>query len=184
LIENVSNLSNDLSEHIEEFKKIMKENDGVYLIKDKKDRLDCCQALKKKDRVKRLKNLYEKIKKQIKEKYRFCNLYIKNLPDSFDEQALRELFAKFGEIRSCKVVRKELYSSYLGIKRSVKVFGYVCFFDAGHAREAKLTLHGKEIFGNQRFFVDYHQSKNERNDYLKLKMISLNKIRPGNILII
>jgi polyadenylate-binding protein len=159
----------------------MKENDDIYLIKDKKDRLDCCQALKKSDRIKRLKNLYEKIKKQIKEKYRFCNLYIKNLPDSFDDSTLRELFAKYGEIRSCKAVRKELHSSYLGIKRSVKVFGYVCYFDAAHAREAKLALHGNQIFGNQRIFVDYHQNKNERNDYLKLKMISHNnKIKAGN----
>jgi polyadenylate-binding protein len=153
----------------------MKENDDVYLFKDKNDRLECCQALKKKDRIKRLKKLYEKIKKQIKEKYRFCNLYVKNLPDSFDEEHLRSLFTKFGEIRSCKTVRKELYSSYLGIKRSVKVFGYVCFFDPAHAREAKLQLSGTNI-GNNRLFVDYHQSKSERNDYLKLKMVN-NKLR-------
>ena len=153
----------------------MKENDDTYLFKDKSDRLDCCQALKKKDRIKRLKHLYEKIKKQIKEKYRFCNLYVKNLPDGFDEANLKELFSKYGEIRSCKTNRKELYTSYLGIKRSVKVFGFVCFFDAAQAREAKNNLHGYQIsHGNQRLFVDYHQTKNERNDYLKLKMISYN----------
>ncbi len=153
----------------------MKENDDIYLIKDKSDRLDCCQALKKKDRIKRLKHLYEKIKKQIKEKYRFCNLYVKNLPDGFDESNLNELFSKYGQIRSCKTVRKELYSSYLGIKRSVKVFGYVCFFDAAQAREAKNNLHGFQLGNsNHRLFVDYHQTKNERNDYLKLKMINYN----------
>jgi RNA recognition motif-containing protein len=129
--------------------------------------------LKKKDRVKKLKQLYDRIKKQIKEKYRFCNLYIKNLPDHFDENNLRELFSKFGEIRSCKTVRKELYSSYLGIKRSVKVFGYVCFSEAASARDAKAALHNTQLSnGGPRLFVDYHQTKNERNDYLKLKMIN------------
>jgi polyadenylate-binding protein len=160
-----------LTESLEAFKKLMKENDDVYVVKDKEDRLDCCQALKKKERVKKLKQLYERIKKQIKEKYKFCNLYVKNLPDNFDEATLREMFAKYGEIRSCKTVRKELYSSYLGIKRSVKVFGYVCYFDAVHARDAKAALHGTQVGGN-RLFVDYHQTKNERNDYLKLKMIN------------
>ena len=150
----------------------MKENDDVYILKDKEDKFDCCQALKKKDRIRKLKVLYDKIKKQVKEKYRFCNLYIKNLPDNFDENNLREMFSKYGEIRSCKTVRKELYSSYLGIKRSVKVFGYVCYFDAGHARDAKANLHGTQLGGNTRLFVDYHQTKSERNDYLKLKMIN------------
>jgi polyadenylate-binding protein len=162
-----------LTEQLETFRKLMKENDNVYILKDKVDKLDCCAALKKKDRIKKLKQLYDRIKKQIKEKYRFCNLYIKNLPDNFDDNNLRELFAKYGDIRSCKAVRKELFSSYLGIKRSVKVFGYVCFNDAASARDAKAALHGITLGNNnQRLFVDYHQTKNERNDYLKLKMIN------------
>ena len=155
----------------------MKENDNVYIIKDKEDRLDCCQALKKKDRIRKLKSLYEKIKKQIKEKYRFCNLYVKNLPEGIDEEALRKLFEKYGEIRSCKTVRKELYTSYLGIKRSVKVFGYVCYFEAEHAREAKNALHGHTLVNNTKLFVDYHQSKQERQEFLKLKFI--NQKPPG-----
>lgn len=164
-----------LKEQIEAFDKHIKENDGVYLIKDKSDRMDCCQALKKKERVKRLKALYEKIKRSIKEKYKFCNLYVKNLPDNFSDEKLRELFAKYGEIRSCKTVKKELFTSYLGIKRSTKVFGYVCFFEAAQAREAKTKLNEILIPGtNQKLFVDYHQSKQERSEYLKLKMINQN----------
>jgi len=156
--EDVKKLSSDanlLKEKIDNFNKLMKENDGVYIIKDKSDRFDACQALKKKERVKRLKALYEKIKKSIKEKYKFCNLYVKNLPDSFTEDKLRELFAKYGEIRSCKTVKKELFTSYLGIKRSTKVFGYVCFFEAGQAREAKMNLHDMVLAGgNNKLFVD------------------------------
>lgn len=135
--------------------------------------MDCCQALKKKERAKKIKSDYEKIKKSIKEKYKFCNLYIKNLPDSFDDEALRKIFASYGEIRSCKTVRKELFTSYLGIKRSVKIFGFVCFFDREQARNAKAALHGTQINNaGLKLFVDYHQSKQERNEFLKLRFMN------------
>lgn len=134
--------------------------------------MECCQALKSAERKKRLKALYEKIKRQIKEKYRFCNLYIKNLPDNYDDDLLRELFSKFGKIRSAKTVRKELYQSYLGIKRSVKVCGFVCFQDAQCAKEAKSTLNNTNQFPNlPKLYVDYHQNKNDRAEILKLKQI-------------
>lgn len=163
-----------------DFNQHLVDNDDNYIVKDKSDRMDCCQALKKKDRIKKLKQLYEKIKKQIKDKYKFCNLYVKNLPDSFDDENLRELFAKYGEIRSCKAVKKELFTSYLGIKRSVKVFGYVCYFDPAHARDAKQALHGQSLGPNlPKLFVDYHQTKTERYEYLKLKMLQSNKMPKG-----
>jgi polyadenylate-binding protein len=191
IIENVENYKNVfgdqhlLDESLEAFRKHLKENDDAYIVKDKEDRMDCCQALKRKDRIKKLNQILEKIKKQTKEKFRFCNLYVKNLPDNIDDEALNNLFSKFGEIRSAKTVKKELMSSYLGIKRSVKVFGFVCFYDAAHARDAKTTLHGSTIPGtNVKLFVDYHQSKQERQEYLKLKIISqsskmFQKPRPG-----
>jgi polyadenylate-binding protein len=176
----VFNDQNALTAAVEAFKKHLKENDDTYLVKDKSDRLDCCQALKRKDRLKKLKQLYEKIKKQIKEKYRFCNLYVKNLPDNIDDETLRTLFSKFGEIRSVKTVKKELLSSYLGLKRSLKVFGFVCFFEAEKARDAKTNLHSQILPGtNAKLFVDYHQSKQERADYLKLKMMANKNFKKG-----
>jgi len=144
----------------------------VYIVKDKTGHLECCQALKKKDRIKKLKVLYEKIKSQIREKYKFCNLYVKNLPDTFDDDHMRALFEKYGRIRSVKTVKKDMFQSYLGVKRSVKVFGFVCFFEAEHARNAKKELNEKEINTKQRLFVDYHQSKREREEILKLKMLN------------
>jgi polyadenylate-binding protein len=191
IIENVENYKNIfgdqnlLDESLEAFRKHLKENDDTYVVKDKDDRMDCCQALKRKDRIKKLNQILEKIKKQTKEKFRFCNLYVKNLPDNIDDEAITNLFSKFGEIRSAKTVKKELFSSYLGIKRSVKVFGFVCFYDAAHARDAKTTLHGSTIPGtNTKLFVDYHQNKQERQEYLKLKIISqsnkmFQKPKPG-----
>jgi len=172
-----------LAESIQAFKKHLSENDDNYIPKDRTDRIECCQALKKRERLKRLKTLYEKIKKQIREKYKFCNLYIKNLPDTFDDEQLRQLFSKYGEIRSCKSFRKELTPSMIGVKRSVKVYGFVCFQDAGQAREAKNALHGQLVFKNQgKLFVDYFQSKKEREEYLKLKMLnnSQKQFQKGN----
>jgi len=70
IIENVKEFKNVhtdqslLTTSIEEFRKHLKENDDNYIVKDKEDRMDCCQALKRKDRVKKLKQLYEKIKKK------------------------------------------------------------------------------------------------------------------------
>lgn len=174
-VENYKNIFSDaslLSSSIEEFNNHLKLNDNNYIVKDKTDRMDCCQALKKKERAKKIKSDYEKVKRQIKEKYKFCNLYIKNLPDSFDDEALRKMFAPHGEVRSCKAVRKELFTSYLGIKRSVKIFGFVCFFDKENARNAKQALHGSQIGNGPKLFVDYHQNKQERNEFLKLRFMN------------
>jgi len=62
------NDKNALNEQVEPFKKYLQENDDNYVVKDKEDRIECCQALKKRERLKKLKILFEKIKKQIKEK--------------------------------------------------------------------------------------------------------------------
>jgi len=94
-----------------------------------------------------------------------------------------QLFSKYGEIKSCKAFKKELTPSMIGVKRSVKVFGFVCFQDASQAREAKNSLHGQLVFKSQgKVFVDYFQSKKEREEYLKLKMLnnSQKQFQKGN----
>jgi polyadenylate-binding protein len=122
--------------------------------------------------------IYDKIKRDIKHKFKFCNLYVKNLPDNYDDELLRELFSTYGKLRSVKTVRKELFQSYLGIKRSVKVCGFVCFQDAESAKEAKTALNMSSQFTNlSKLFVDYHQSKQDRAELLKLKQI--NQIHKG-----
>jgi polyadenylate-binding protein len=128
--------------------------------------------LKKAEREKKLKQLYEKIKKKIKDKYKFCNLYVKNLPNDYTDEKLKELFGQYGEIRSAKVVKKELETHYLVTKKSVKVFGFVCFFEPAKAQEAKQKLKDQTLLVNgPRLYVDYHQTKQERTEFLKLKLI-------------
>ncbi len=181
--QNANNLSEDeLNEAVARFNEILKEFDGTYIVKDKVERVQCCQALKKQDREKKMKSIKEKIRKQVREKFKLCNLYIKNLPDNFEDDDLRKLFEPFGLIRSCKTIKKELVTSYLGIKRSVKVFGYICFNDRASAHEAKKNLENKVLAGAGKLYVDYHQSKEERNEFLKLNMINKNqKMRQGGM---
>jgi polyadenylate-binding protein len=168
----------ELERLVKAFKDLINDNDGVYMIKSKEGRLDCCQALKKAEREKKLKQLYEKIKKKIKEKYKFCNLYVKNLPNDFTDEKLKELFGKFGKIRSAKVVKKELESHYLVIKKTIKVLGFVCFFEPETAKEAKSKLKDYSITVNgPKLYVDYHQTKKERTEFLKLKLLKDNNNR-------
>ena len=66
------NYKEELDKIVKDFKDLINDNDGVYMIKNKEGRLDCCQALKKAEREKKLKQLYEKIKKKINDCVRIC----------------------------------------------------------------------------------------------------------------
>jgi RNA recognition motif-containing protein len=179
-------LDNDLGEKFKgkeelikiiiDFNDAIKDNDGSYKVKNQEDRLYCCQALKKSERDKKLKLLYEKIKKKIKEKYKFCNLYIKNLPEDYTDDKLKELFGKYGKIRSAKIVKRELESFYLIPRKIVKIFGFVCYYDPTEAREAKKNLSELSLLINgPKLYVDYHQTKKERASFLKLKFIKISE---------
>ena len=162
----------DIKKVIDDFNKLIDDNDGEYVIKDRSNRIYCCQALKRSERDKKLKKLYERIKKKIKEKYKFCNLYVKNLPSDFTDQKLVELFGKYGPIRSAKVVKNEISSNYLFVKKQIRVFAYVCYYEPDKAQEAKQQLKNKALTVNgPRLYVDYHQTKEERTQFLKLRLI-------------
>lgn len=56
------------------------------------------------------------------------------------------------------------------------MFGFVCYYEKEHAREAKLNLSNKPVFDeNYKLYIDYHQSKEERNEYLQLKSLTNTK---------
>ena len=130
---------NELEKIIKAFTDLINDNDGVYMIKNKEGRLDCCQALKKAEREKKLKQLYEKIKKKIKDKYKFCNLYVKNLPNDYTEEKLKELFGQFGEIRSAKIVKKEIEYLYLVKKKLKKFLDLFAFSSQQKPKKPKLN---------------------------------------------
>lgn len=62
------------------------------------------KAQKKSEREVELKHRFEQTMKEAADKYQGANLYIKNLDDSIGDDKLKELFAPFGTITSCKVV--------------------------------------------------------------------------------
>ena len=167
----------DTEEGIEEIKKLfeelMKYYDGYYVVRNVEDRLHCCQAMKKKERIKRLKVICERLKKKAREKFKYCNLYIKHLPDTFTSDNLKDLFEPFGPIRSAKIIIQGKNDPKLkGVNAKSHVFAFVCFFDPETAKKAKEELNGKPyIKKGPRLYVDYHQTKKERLEFIKLKMI-------------
>ena len=61
------------------------------------------KAQKKSEREIELKSRFEQNMKEAVDKFQGANLYIKNLDDSIGDDKLKELFAQFGTITSCKV---------------------------------------------------------------------------------
>ncbi|MDP3992454.1 MAG: RNA-binding protein [Candidatus Pacearchaeota archaeon] len=67
-------------------------------------------------------------------------IYVGNLPFSVDDEKLREIFAKFGDVEEATVI-KDKYSG-----RS-KGFGFVTFSDDASAKKAIEELNEKEVEG-------------------------------------
>ena len=88
------------------------------------------------------------------------NLYIKNFPAAYDESQLQELFAKYGEITSAKVMVDE---------NSGKKFGYVCFKEEDAATQA-LEMHGNPVGDESApLYVQRHEKKSIRREELTRK---------------
>ncbi|KAL6603877.1 hypothetical protein ACP70R_044238 [Stipagrostis hirtigluma subsp. patula] len=90
----------------------------------------------------------------------FTNVYIKNLPNVFTDDDLRQQFAPFGEITSV-IVMKDAY----GVS---KCFGFVNFEKPEYAAEAVQKLNGKSI-NDKILYVGRAQKKEERLAELKAK---------------
>ncbi|PIX61914.1 RNA-binding protein [Candidatus Uhrbacteria bacterium CG_4_9_14_0_2_um_filter_41_50] len=67
-------------------------------------------------------------------------LFVGNLPWSVDDQALADLFAKYGEVVSARVVRDRMTDRSRG-------FGFVEFTDEASAQGAVEALNETEVEG-------------------------------------
>lgn len=94
-------------------------------------------------------------------KLRFNNIYVKNFPPDTSDEKLLEMFAEFGEIKSCCVEKNQEGKS--------KGFGFVCFLDPDHAEMAVKSMHGKEINGRP-LYASRAQRKEERQEELKQRL--------------
>lgn len=85
------------------------------------------------------------------------NLYIKNFTGDITEDQLREIFSKYGEITSVKIMSEEA---------SDRKFGYVCFKEEEEAKSA-LEMHESALPPySDSLYVQKHVKKSVRRDLL------------------
>jgi len=90
----------------------------------------------------------------------YTNIFVKNLDKSVEDDKLKEMFTKFGEIQSCVIMRDE--------KGASKGFGFINFTDHEAASAAVEEMNGKEVEG-KKLYVGRAQKKAERLATLKDK---------------
>jgi len=108
---------------------------------------------------------------------KWTNIFAKNLPKSVDEEKLKQLFSKFGEITSSVIVFDE--------QKLSRGFGFINYKTHEEAKKAVEEMNGKEIEGEQ-MYVGKAQKKSEREKELrsmfeKLKRERLSKYQGINL---
>lgn len=116
------------------------------------------KAQKKSERELELKSRFEQTAKEVVDKFQGVNLYVKNLDDTIDDEKLKELFAEYGTITSCKVMRDPS-----GISRGS---GFVAFSSSEEASRALSEMNGKMIVSKP-LYVALAQRKEERRARLQ-----------------
>jgi polyadenylate-binding protein len=111
------------------------------------------RAQKKYEREAELRARFEQLRKERIEKLQGVNLYVKNLDDSIDDDKLKEIFAEFGTITSCKVMRDPNGQS--------RGSGFVAFSSPEEANRAALGLSNR-IIVNKPLYVALAERKEER----------------------
>ncbi|KAL7127508.1 hypothetical protein ABFS83_14G257800 [Erythranthe nasuta] len=125
------------------------------------------KAQKKSEREQELKSKFEQTSREAVEKFQGVNLYVKNLDDGIDDEKLKELFAEFGTITSCKVMRDPS-----GISRGS---GFVAFSSAEEASRALSDMNGKMVVSKP-LYVALAQRKEERR--ARLQQAQFSQMRP------
>merc|ERR1711991_650923 len=93
-----------------------------------------------------------------KARYAESNVFVKNLDENTDDAKLKEHFAQFGEVVSCKVMRDDK-----GISRG---FGFVCFSTPEEAHKAIQEPHNKVLNGKP-LYIALAQRKDVRTAQLQ-----------------
>ncbi len=88
------------------------------------------------------------------------NLYVRNFDQEFTDENLRELFAEYGDIRSCKVMRDE--------KGNSRGFGFVSFGAADQATNALREMNGRLLNGKP-LVVNIAQRRDQRYSMLQVQ---------------
>ncbi|CAN4116419.1 unnamed protein product [Withania somnifera] len=116
------------------------------------------KAQKKSEREADLRANFEQERASQFEKLKGANLYLKNLDDTVNDENLKELFAEYGSITSCKVIRDA--------KGVSKGSGFVAFSNPEEATRALNEMNGK-LIRKKPLFVAVDQRKDERRVWLQ-----------------
>ncbi|CAD6191110.1 unnamed protein product [Caenorhabditis auriculariae] len=127
------------------------------LIEGTEVKLAVCPAQKKSERQAELKRKFEAQKAERLQRYQGVNLYVKNLDDTVDDDGLRKVFEKFGNITSAKVMTDENGRS--------KGFGFVCFEKPDEATSAVTEMNSKMVC-TKPLYVALAQRKEDRRAQL------------------
>lgn len=120
----------------------------------------------------------------------WTNLYVKGLPESWDDAKLREEFEKHGPVTSCKVqVFEGEEAKEKGTEGKSRCFGFVNFEDHESAVKAIESLNGTELAdgeGSTQLYCARAQKKSERQRELQskheqVKMERMNKFQGVNV---
>lgn len=122
------------------------------------ENLFASRAQSRKEREKVLQGRREVVKREVQKKFMGVNLYVKNLSDKIDDEALQNLFGQFGAITSAKVMKDQATGKSRG-------FGFVCFAAKDMATVAMSELNSKLIDGKP-LYVGLAQRKEERRAVL------------------
>lgn len=125
------------------------------------------RAQKKYEREAELRARFEQLRKERIEKLQGVNLYVKNLDDSIDDDKLREIFAEFGTITSCKVMRDPHGQS--------RGSGFVAFSSPEEANRAASGLSNK-IIVNKPLYVALAERKEERKARMQAQFAVRNPV--------
>ncbi|CAI5438533.1 unnamed protein product [Caenorhabditis angaria] len=135
------------------------------------------RAQKKGERQMELKKKHETQKAERLQKYHGVNLYVKNLDETVDDEALKKQFSEFGNITSAKVMMDENGRS--------KGFGFVCFEKPQEATNAVTEMNSKMLCSKP-LYVALAQRKEDRRAQLasqymqRLASMRLHNNVPGN----
>ncbi|CAN8321262.1 unnamed protein product [Cochlearia groenlandica] len=127
------------------------------------------RAQKKSERETELKQKFEQSLKEAAEKSQGSNLYVKNLDESVTDDNLKEHFAPFGTVTSCKVMRDTS-----GVSRGS---GFVAFSTPEEASKAIAEMNGKMIV-TKPLYVALAQRKEDRKARLQAQF---SQMRPVNM---
>jgi len=128
------------------------------------------KAQKKSEREMELKERFEQAVKESVDKNQGLNLYLKNLDDTITDEKLKELFAEFGTITSCKIMRDQNGVS--------KGSGFVAFSTPEEASKALAEMNGKLISGKP-LYVAIAQRKEERRARLQAQFSQMRPVTMG-----